>query len=667
MKNLFIILIFCLLYSCNIFSQSSTYVLKTDIRYDSEPETVNLSENTSMSKSSLRGHTFLTDSMALLNFHEVNQFDQNATPFKSLYDISASSRLTVIMVFHSPDTSLEHGIWSVIRDGKQVTGLTDKRLFRQKSEYQYPVKRRGIPLINTSIQAFSKIRSKADSNHFVLGEAILPDSTLSSFSGNIAECLVFSRFLKKAEVLKIETYLAIKYGITLIASDYVSSSGGVLWSYEENKDFSEGIAGIGKDSVFGLDQKQSCSSEEVDLLTISVGNFSSLNKDNDFILPEFNYLVWGHNNNGLLYNNIACGETYPLMERKWLMQTTYSDTTDLFPTMLRFQLPEEYRDTSRLCYLVIDRSGVGDFILSNTEYIVQSRIDTSGYVYFDSVIWDTDGSGKDVFSFSLGTIIETTATVSCPNTSTGTITIDMCGGQMPFDYVLIHDSTNQEFTYQGGRNYTFENLSSGSYILTITDNNNMTVSQRIEVEQSQSIMSSVPLTYCIQENDNTFDAQDYFGATATGYVWEKDSMFFGDSASIDMSTAGKYKLSITDTNACVYTFDIVAEEAILSQRHKNASASKDNSLESLQQEEGIPQYKVYPNPTAGNYTIEIDLPKESPITIRVFTAGGSLLSTKQESGRKRYFFEEYLLTTGNYIIEIETTFGTKEFKLIVTK
>ena len=644
-------------------SQSS--LLKTDIWYDSGQQSINQLQNNTLSKSILqRTGMPVQDSVALLNFHRVKTFGEAVSSFRAGFDISKSSRLTVIAVYHSPDTSTEHGIWSVMRDGKQVTGLTDKRLLRQKSEYQYPVKKRGIPLINTSMQAFSKIRGKADSNHFVLGEAILPDSTLSTFTGDIAECLVFSRFLKKAEALKIETYLAIKYGISLIESDYLSSSEVVLWSYEENKDYSNGIAGIGRDSTFGLDQKQGSSSEEEDLLTIHVGDFSPLNEDNSFAFPEANYLVWGHNERELIYNELDCEQSYPLLERKWLMQTTYTDVNNKFPTMVKLQLPEQYRDTSRLCYLVIDRSGTGNFSFEHIEYIAQNQMDENGFVCFNNIIWDSDASGKDIFTFSFGAEIELMATNSCPDSPTGSIRLNICGGKAPFDYVLIHDSTHQQFEYRGLRDYTFEGLPSGHYRLTVVDSNTITLSKEVEVEGFPSIASLLPIKYSINNSGNLFDAEDYFGASAS-YLWEKDSVFLSEESAIDMSKSGRYKLTVTDSNGCRHVSEIEARKGVLSDNHKSNTG---NTLQDFQQgQAGTPAYRVYPNPTAGEYRVEANFPEKSPVTVRILTVNGSLLETWQDSGRTEYVFDSYLPTMGTYLIEIESIFGIENFKIAVVK
>ena len=575
MRVFSLLLFICISFSLSLYSQTLQPIFSANIWYNSELDSTNLSQI---------GQTETVDSVVLLNFHAVKTFKGGVAPIKYSYDISLSSRLTVIVVFHSRDTILENGIWSAVRDDKQITGLTNKRLLRQNTTYTYPVKRKGIPLINTSVQSFSKIRGKADSNYFVLGETILSGSNLSSFSGDIAECFVFDHSLKKQDVLKIETYLAIKYGITLIESDYLSSSDVVLWNYEENKDYSNGIAGIGQDSIFGLSQKQGCSSEEEDLLTIAVGNISVMNKDNSYLLAENNFLVWGHNNESLTNKGASCD--LPL-ERKWLIQTNYTNK-NTFPTMVKFRLPEQYRDSAWLCYLAIDRSGTGDFTSKSVEYIVHDSIDINGYAYFSNVIWDKDGSGKDAFSFLYNTLV-VESTPSCPNFPNGTLKVNLCSGKIPFNYILENDSTHQQFYYSGNKDYLFEGLAAGLYNLTLRYDNNSIVYGKVKITNFSE---------------------------AESYLINCDSLSKTDIVSKD----------ITDKF-----------------------------------------YKLYPNPTKGQYIVEANLPEVSNISIKIYSIQGSLLEEWKSEGKQHYFYEGYVDVQGNYLIEIETDFGVKGFKLVVIR
>jgi hypothetical protein len=674
MKRIVINLIICSVCGVGVYGQHQTIPNKANaiIWYDSEQQEDKANEQTlveGMIKSSAKMSSVRQeDSCRLLNFHRVKTFEQGQSAVKTPCDVKNFSRLTVIVVYHSPDTLEEHGIWSVHSGKGQLSGLTDRRLLRQKSEYVYPVKRRGIPLINTSMQSFPKNREKTDSNYFVLGETLLGDSGKSYFLGDIAEYLVFDRFLKKTEALKIETNLAIKYGISLIESDYLSSSECILWNYEENREFSNGIAGIGKDSVLGLSQCQGSSSEEEDLLSIGIGNFTRLNTEHPNVVPEGNYLVWGHNE-GSMGNEPDCAEEYPLWERKWMLQASYTDTTKRFSTTIKIRIPEENRDTTRLNYLVIDRSGNGDFTSTMTDYIPQSKYDTSGYAYFHDVVWDRDGSGKDVFSFSYGASMDTVIEASCPNNANGSLSVRMCGGKAPFHY-LLEDSTGEQYSYHGGRNCIFNELFSGIYRFVVRDSQNTVISQTIEIPAWASEELELPSKYWLTSpSGEEIDAREYNNGNFVNYVWEKDSVLLRDSAMIEITKPGRYKLTVTDSNGCISTSEMEVEELILSKGsgHKSREEGESQSGAASLEETPSFRYKVYPNPTEGSYRVEVDLAKESPVRIRLFTVKGDLLEEWTAKGKTYYSFDSWLDIQGNYIIEVETSFGIEDFKLTVVK
>jgi hypothetical protein len=677
MKQFIIILSLCSVSLFSVYSQQEVMPrVKAQLWYDFEKQQkstpVEQSEK-GISKSNIHKSTGVKqDSLRLLNFHRVKTFEQEKTSIKTRYEVKDFSRLTVIVVYHSPDTVKEHGIWSVQSSKGQLSGLTDRRLLRQKSEYVYPVKRRGVPLINTSMQSFPKNRAKTDSNYFVLGETTLPDSTLCYYSGDIAEYLVFDRFLQKTEALKIETYLAIKYGITLIASDYLSPSGRILWNYKENEQYSHGIAGTGKDSVFGLDQSRGSSSEEEGLLTIGVGNSIGLNKDNTVDFSEGNYLVWGHNE-GSMSSETACESEYPLWERKWLMQVSYTDTTQRFKTSVRIQIPESQRDTMLLNYLVINRKGDEDFTSDKVEYIPQSAYDGSGYVYFENIVWDTDGSGKDMFGFSHGLKLETVEIASCPKHNTGQLSVSVCGGKAPFHYLLAN-SKGESITAQGKshgeRTYLFDGLSSGVYLLTVTDSFRVTNRKEIEIPKHDTVAFELPSTYWISvPTSETIDAKEYNNTNFTNYVWKKDGVLLSENAIVNIKTAGKYQLTVKDSNGCIYTSKMEAIDLALLEKDRDENQSdqmQGGNAGSLEKNVSA-TYQVYPNPTTGNYKIKVDLPEVTTVNVRVFTVKGELLEEWQESGKKDYLFESCLEIRGNYVIEVETSFKIENFKLTVVK
>lgn len=111
----------------------------------------------------------------------------------------------------------------------------------------------------------------------------------SYFTGNIAEIIIYGGSgLSAANINRIESYLAIKYGITLDSGeDYVSASSTVIYdSNGTHSSYTNDIAGIGQDDDSGLDQATSTSINSDVIVTIGSAS-SQDNKD---------FLVWGNDN-----------------------------------------------------------------------------------------------------------------------------------------------------------------------------------------------------------------------------------------------------------------------------------------------------------------------------------------------------------------------------------
>ncbi|HMJ71053.1 MAG TPA: T9SS type A sorting domain-containing protein [Cyclobacteriaceae bacterium] len=107
-----------------------------------------------------------------------------------------------------------------------------------------------------------------------------------SSDAQIGEMIIYSRVLTPAELLRVESYLAVKYGMT-ISHDYVTSAGATIWNLTANSGFNHDIAGIGADAATGLDQRKSQS--------INAGSWISMDKGGVFPVNN-SYLMWGDNN-----------------------------------------------------------------------------------------------------------------------------------------------------------------------------------------------------------------------------------------------------------------------------------------------------------------------------------------------------------------------------------
>ncbi|MUP37247.1 MBG domain-containing protein, partial [Labilibaculum euxinus] len=124
----------------------------------------------------------------------------------------------------------------------------------------------------------------------------------NQFKGGIGEILMFSQKLSDTDRQKVQSYLALKYGITLdqsSATNYLSSDGSVVWDGTANASYKTDIFGIGRDDASGLNQKVSRSVNSGNSPVLATNaDFTSSNSDagRTTSLDDGNFMLMGHNN-----------------------------------------------------------------------------------------------------------------------------------------------------------------------------------------------------------------------------------------------------------------------------------------------------------------------------------------------------------------------------------
>lgn len=102
--------------------------------------------------------------------------------------------------------------------------------------------------------------------------------------GGMGEFIIIPRIITATEQLKIESYLAVKYGVTLGSptnlSNYLSSDGTIIWNsaLALSNLYQNDIIGLGRDDISGLLQKQSHYYD--DTVRIYLGTLSATNQAN---------------------------------------------------------------------------------------------------------------------------------------------------------------------------------------------------------------------------------------------------------------------------------------------------------------------------------------------------------------------------------------------------
>jgi hypothetical protein len=162
-------------------------------------------------------------------------------------------------------------------------------------------------------------------------------ASLEFYDGSIAEIITYANNAHGTPTReKVESYLGIKYGVTL-GHNYVSSRSTVVWNRTVNVAYNNNIIGLARDSISALSQKQSKSTSIApDILTIYLGSTKQVNqKDNTstFTAGDRSFFMVG-SNNALALDSWPSTPEKPAgiccrIMREWLVQKTNFTNTDL--------------------------------------------------------------------------------------------------------------------------------------------------------------------------------------------------------------------------------------------------------------------------------------------------------------------------------------------------
>lgn len=162
-------------------------------------------------------------------------------------------------------------------------------------------------------EAAATFTAASNTGDFALGSRPGNSNYATSHGG---EMIIYDNDLTALEIKRVETYLAIKYGITLTndndndatagetisglvtEGDYVASDGStIIWDYSVNTTYHNDVAGIGRDDASCFSQKQSQSINSDDILSIGLTEVAASNLANaNTFADDKDFLVWGNDN-----------------------------------------------------------------------------------------------------------------------------------------------------------------------------------------------------------------------------------------------------------------------------------------------------------------------------------------------------------------------------------
>lgn len=148
------------------------------------------------------------------------------------------------------------------------------------------------------------------------------------FPGDIMEVIWYKRALTANEQSRVNTYLAVKNGVTS-AENYLASNSTIVWDVIVNSGYNNNIFGIARDDISGLSQKQSGSVNNSQKLVIATTGFANDNAANSTgLTTDQQYLMTGDNGlkqsltTPLVFTGGTNGPTNLRFESIWKIQNT---------------------------------------------------------------------------------------------------------------------------------------------------------------------------------------------------------------------------------------------------------------------------------------------------------------------------------------------------------
>ncbi len=326
-----------------------------------------------------------------INAYPAIEFDSISGHFSFTTDsLNGAKQFVVMVVYQSekPDSML--GIWSLRNTDKKSFYLTGNKIGNANSQISYNIFDEQGVIVNTSVFVVDKKATEIEgSDSLRIGSA-----NNLEFKGKIAEFIVFKNNVSKNERRQWQTYLSLKYASTMRYDDYISSWGDTLWCYKENEAYSKGIAGLGRDDYFGLNQHQSHAAE--DSLAIGIDGIYLQHKN---VLKDKDFLMWGHNGGALSPDGLSYyyQDSIPIEieARKWMVKSHFISNI-IYPTVVQRSFDTE-ENAAKACLLINPSEYFGTW-LNNTEIYLPDSI-SENKAFFKNIIWNVDGRDRNYFAF----------------------------------------------------------------------------------------------------------------------------------------------------------------------------------------------------------------------------------------------------------------------------
>lgn len=435
---------------------------------------------------------------------------------------------------------------------------------------------------------------------------------------------------------KIQTYLSIKYGISLYDSYYIASAGDTIWSPENNKGFEHRVTGIGRDDDYGLYQKKSINSISKEFV---------VGIDSTEIINNNNFLLWSDNGKPAFLKGSSSKEKISVIDKVWKLnlfgeQKDFSNVSIMaVPEMLFEKYDNRLEKTDDVLWLVT--SNIPDFGF-DAVYIKQDRKEKENIIFERLEFKD---SGYFTFlvapEFFVNYEIDT---VLCNDYTD--IPIEVIGGVAP--YFIEINGENYKYREQLDESrYVISGLPVGSYAVEVKDSYGNSFLFELDIPEKEEVNVTIKELWILPDNTEVSIIPQVLGMEhILGYEWFKDGDIISDANFLKTNETGEYLLKVYTTSGC---------EKNISFRIIGSNLTSD-------------QISIYPNSSERGqlFYVDFELSEQKNVEIFIYDMSGKEIFKETLQDVQNYKYSTSIQISGTYLIMISTE-ETSLVKKIVIK